>query len=100
MDILERFLQAGFTFRNFLTYPRHFGVEKYNCIALLELSAEGTWKQFSSAGYLVDGQIALLVEREGKQAFVYKAKQVLAEGAAMENFLRFQQELRSLLEQQ
>ena len=100
MDILERFLQTGFTFRNFPTYPRHLGVEKHNCIALLEWSAEGRWKQFSSAGYLVDDQIALLVEREGKPTFVYKSKQVLAEGAVMENFLQFQQELHCLLEQQ
>lgn len=100
MDILERFLQAGFTFRNFPPYPRHLGVEKYNCAALLEWSAEGKWKQFSSAGYLVDGQIALLVEREGKPVFVYKTKQVLAEGELMELFLQFQQELRSVLEQQ
>ena len=100
MDILERFLQAGFTFRSFPTYPRHLGVEKYNCIALLEPGTEGKWKQFSSVGYLVDGQIALLVEREGKPTFVYKTKRVLAEGAVMEKFLQFQQEMRSLLEQQ
>ncbi|MBI3895766.1 MAG: hypothetical protein HY313_07520 [Acidobacteria bacterium] len=100
MDLLEQLMQAGFTFRNFPTYPRHLGVEKNNCIALLELNAEGQWKQFSSPGYLLDGQIALLVEREGKPRFVYKKKQVLAEGTILENFLRFQRELRSLLEQQ
>ena len=100
MDMLEKLLQEGFAFRSLPAYPRHLAVEKYHCAALLELTPEGKWKQFSAAGYLMDGQIALLVEREGHPAFVYKSKQMPAEGEAMESFERFQQELRSALEQQ
>ena len=100
MDALERLLEQGFSFRSFPAYPRHLGVEKYHCVALLERTPEGTWKQFSSAGYLLDGQIALLVEREGRPTFVYKSKRLPAEGEPLENYQRFLRELQSTLEQQ
>jgi hypothetical protein len=94
MDALEKLIGQGFVLRNLHTYPRHLRVEKYGCAALLEQTPEGRWKQFSSAGYLLDGQIALLVERGGQQVFAYKSKQVLAEGELLEQFRRFEQELR------
>ena len=98
-DILERLLQQGFSFRSFPAYPRHLGVEKYNCVALLELTPEGQWSQFGAAGYLLDEQIAQLVEREGRPTFVFKSKELLAEGEPLESYRRFQQELRGALEQ-
>ncbi len=100
MDALEKLAAAGFTLRSLPAYPRHLRVEKFNCAALVELTPEGQLKQFSAAGYLMDGQIALLVERGGKQVFAYKAKQAAAEGEALENFQRFQQELNTVLENQ
>ena len=99
MNVLERLLQQDFSFRSFPAYPRHLGVEKYNCVALLELSPEGQWRQFGTAGYLLEEQIALLVEREGRQKFVYKTKELPAEGEPLESYRRFQQELRGALEQ-
>lgn len=100
MDTLEHLVQEGFSLRSFPAFPRHLGVEKYNCVALLELTPEGQWKQFGAAGYLLDGQIALLVERNGQPTFVYKSKQLPAAGKPMEDFQQFQRELRSALEQQ
>jgi hypothetical protein len=100
MGILESLLERGFTFRSFPVYPRHLGIVKYNCAALLELTPEGKWKQFSSTGYLLEDQIALLVEREGRPTFVYKSKQLPAEGEPLASLRRFEQELQSALEQQ
>ena len=100
MDTLEKLVAEGFMLRSLPAYPRHLRVEKYDCAALLELTPEGLLKQFSLAGYLVDGQIALLVERGGRQVFAYKGKQVEAEGETLESFRRFQQELRAVLEGQ
>ena len=101
MEPIEKLLRQGFRLRNFPAYPRHLGVEKYNCAALLERTAEGRWKQFSSAGALLDeGEIALLVERGGRSLFVYKSKQLPAEGERMENYRRFLEELRAALDQQ
>ena len=100
MDALEKLFAAGFTLRSLPAYPRHPVIEKYHCAALLELTPEGRWKRFSAAGYLLDGQIALLVERAGRRVFAYKSKQLPAEGEALERFDRFQQELRSVLDEQ
>ena len=100
MDAIEKLLRDGFSLRSLPAYPRHLAVEKYHCAALLELTPAGRWKQFSTAGYLIDGQIALLIERQGRRVFAYKSKELPAEGEAMENFERFQQELRAVLEQQ
>lgn len=104
-------MESGFTLRTFQAYPRHLGVEKNNCIALLELTPEGRWRQFSSPGYLIEGQIGLLVEgaqadsgaqpglRECKR-FVYKAKSIPAEGAVWQNYVAFREELSRLLSDQ
>lgn len=98
MDALEKLVGEGFVLRSLPTYPRHLRVEKYHCAALVELTPEGKLKQFSAAGYLVDGQIALLVERSGRPVFAYKTKLVDAEGEAIENFRRFERELKSVLD--
>jgi len=100
MDLLEKLVERGFTLRSFPAYERHVGVEKYGCVALLEPTPEGGWRRFSSAGYLLDGQIALLVERGGEKFFVHKSKQLAAEGQPLENFERFLKELETLLSQQ
>jgi len=98
MDAFGKLVTQGFTLRSLPQYPRHLRVEKYNCAALLELTPEGKLKQFSAAGYLVDGQIALLVNRGGQSVFACKGREVLAEGDALKNFRRFERELRAALE--
>ena len=97
MDFLEKLVEAGFTLRSFPAYERHLGVEKYGCAALLEPTPEGRWRRFSSAGYLLDGQIALLVEQEGRKIFLHKSSRVAAEGEPLANFERFLKELEAAL---
>ena len=100
MDALEKFMEQGFTLRTMPAYERHLVVEKYDCAALLEPTPEGRWRRFSSAGHLLDGQIALLIERGGRKFFVHKSKQLAAEGAPLEAFERFLQELEAILASQ
>ena len=100
MDTLEKLHAEGFALRSLPSYPRHLRVEKHGCAALIAPTPDGRWEQFSAAGYLLDGQIALLVERGGRPVFAYKSKQVPAEGEPLENFRRFEQELRAALENQ
>ena len=97
MDLLEKLVAEGFTLRSFPAYERHLGVEKYNCAALLEPTPEGRWRRFSAAGYLIDGSIALLVERGGKRFFVHKSKQLEAAEEPLANFERFTRELDAVL---
>ena len=98
MDWLEKLVEASFTLRSFPAYERHLGVEKYGCAALLEPTPEGGWKRFGSAGHLLNGQIALLVERGGHKYFVHKADQVPADGERLANFQRFLTELDAALD--
>ena len=100
MDFLEKLAAEGFTLQMFPGYERHLGVEKYNCAALLEPSPEGRWRRFSSPGYLIDGHIALLVERLGKMHFVFKSKQIPAEGGPLEHYQLFLKELDTALSSQ
>ena len=101
MNPLEKLLEQGFEFRTSATYPRHVITVKYQFAALLEMTPEGGIKQFSSAGLLLEtGEIALLVERQGRAAFVYKSKEVPGEPEKVENYQRFLRELRAVLEQQ
>ena len=96
-EFLERLVRHGFTFRVFEAYPQHLGAVKYGCVVLLEVTTEGRWRQFSSAGYLMDGQIGLLIERESHCEFVYKSARVAAEGKVMEDYQKFLKELNDLL---
>lgn len=100
MNPLEKLLEEGFEFRTSPTYPRHVITVKYQFAALLEMTPEGRIKQFSAAGLLLEtGEIALLVERQGRAAFVYKSKEVAAEPEKLENYQRFLRELRAAVEQ-
>lgn len=100
MEFLEKLVAEGFMLRTFPAYERHLGVEKYNCAALLEPAPEGRWRRFSSAGYLLDGQIALLVERQGRKFFVFKSKQLAADGDPLAQFEKFLTELEAILKAQ
>jgi hypothetical protein len=101
VNILETLLDRGFEFRTLPAYPRHVGVTKYHCAALLELTPEGKLNQFSSAGYLLDsGEIALLVQRQEKPIFVYKSHEFPADEQLMFDYRRFTEELRTALAEQ
>ena len=99
MELLEKLVAEGFTLRTFPAYERHLGVEKYNCVALLEPTPEGRWQRFSSPGYLLDEHIALLTERQGRKFFVFKAQEIIAEGEPLARFERFSEELNAILAQ-
>ena len=100
MDTLEKFVEQGFTLRTMPAYERHLVVEKYDCAALLEPTPEGRWKRFSSAGHLLEGQIALLIKRGDRKFFVHKSKQLAAEGAPLKAFELFLAELEAILASQ
>ncbi|MBI2820216.1 MAG: hypothetical protein HYX73_09580 [Acidobacteria bacterium] len=100
MDLLEKLVAEGFTLRMFPAYERHLGVEKYNCVTLLEPTPEGRWHRFGSPGYLLDEHIALLIERQGRKFFVFKAQEIIAEGELLAQYERFLNELNAILNAQ
>jgi len=95
--VLDRLKQFGFQFLALPRYERYVATERKGFAALLEYTPEGEIRQFSAPGYLLDGQLALLVEREGQSLFVSKDRQVRADAALLEHYHRFQRDLRAAL---
>ncbi|MBI3933174.1 MAG: hypothetical protein HY316_00685 [Acidobacteria bacterium] len=96
-ELLEKLIDAGFSLRSLPAYPRHLATEKYNFVALLEWSKDNHWRQFSAAGLLIDGQIALLMARDGQSLFICKTKEIPADDAMMGQYHQFQHELENVL---
>ncbi|HWP84770.1 MAG TPA: hypothetical protein VNN17_06240 [Terriglobia bacterium] len=97
MDVLDKLVAAGFALRTLPAYERHIGIERDNFIALVEPTPEGALRRFSAAGYLLEGRIALLVERRGEKFFVFKDKWIAASAELLARFDRFQKELDAIL---
>ncbi len=94
---LERLRGLGFNFLTLPQYERYIAAERDGFAALLEYTMSGEIRQFSSAGRLIEGQIALLVERGGETVFVAKQNREAATAAGLESYHRFQRDLRSAL---
>jgi hypothetical protein len=94
--VLESLLHAGFRFVTFERYARYLGVERDGFIALLE-TGEGKVRLFGQVGYQVGEGIAMLVDRAGAKAFVWKGESVLATPELLAGYERFKSELRHLL---
>jgi hypothetical protein len=97
MNLLEELVRRGFTFHVFEAYPKQLGAVKSGFIVLLDLSAEGRWTRFSAPGYLIDGQIGLLIERSGRQVFVHKSAEVAAGSELLAGYREFCIEIESVL---
>jgi hypothetical protein len=99
MRTLERLTELGFTFRQLPRYERQVAAERGGFVALLEYTAGGEIRQFSSAGLLLEGQVAVLVYRG--EAAVFQAKQVEAPATAemLESYRVFQQDLSAAMKQ-
>jgi len=97
MNLLEELVRRGFTFRVFEAYPKQLGAVKANFIVLLDISSAGHWVRYSSPGRLLDDQIGLLIERNGRQVFVHKAAEFPAEAETLEQFRQFNREVDEVL---
>ena len=93
---LEALLKAGFRFVTFEQFARYPGVEKQGFVALLDLGGESV-RQFGSIGYQIGNGIAMLVERAGGKAFVWKNEAVEATPELLTAHENIRKELDSLL---
>lgn len=95
---LNDLVSAGFAIVNLPLFPNTVGVRKYDCAALLQPVANGTWRVAAQPGLLIEGNISVLVERGGEQWFVWKSHQVRATAERLGALRRFEEELRRRLE--
>jgi hypothetical protein len=94
--VLESLLKGGFRFVTFERYARYLGVERDGFVALLE-TGEGKVKLFGQVGYQLGEGIAMLVDRAGGKAFVWKGEFVPATPELLAGYERFRVDLQRLL---
>ena len=94
---LAKLRDLGFQFLTLPRYERQVAAEREGFVALLEYTPSGEIRQFSSAGYLIEGQIGLLVQRGAASFFVAKSREVLATPELLARYGKFQQDLHSAL---
>jgi len=94
---LEKLAAAGFKFVTLPHVERYLGVEKEGFVALLE-PAEGLLRVFGQVGRRMGEGMGMLVEREGRQAFVWHQEKVAATPELLAGYNRFRSELKVLLE--
>ena len=93
---LESLLKAGYQFVTFEQFARYPAVEKEGFLALLDLAGEGV-RLLGSVGYHLGKGIAVLVERAGGKAFVWKNESREATPELLAAYSRVKEELATLL---
>jgi hypothetical protein len=93
---LESLLNSGFQFVTFEQFARYPAVEKTGFVALLDISGEKV-RQFGSVGYHLGRGIAVLIERAGGKAFVWKNESVEATPDLLAAYENVKKELADLL---
>jgi hypothetical protein len=89
---LESLLKSGFRFVTFEQFARHLAVEKDGFVALLDVSGEKV-RQFGSVGYRLGNGIAVLVDRPGGKAFVWKNESLQASPELLTCYARVKKQL-------
>ena len=95
---LQTLVLEGFAVVSFPLFPAYVGVQKYGCAALLEPGADGRLRLFAQPGYLIEGHISVIVERDRQKWFVWKSHQVRATEERLRDLRGFEEELRGRLE--
>jgi len=98
LALLQALAAAGFELVNLPRFPGFVGAKKYDCAVLLEPMDDGTLRQFTAVGYLIEGNISVLVQKGGEQWFVWKAQQVRATPELLAAVQQFESDLRALLQ--
>ena len=93
---LESLLKAGYQFVTFEQFARYPGVQKAGFVALLDVSGEMV-RQFGSVGYRLGSGIAVLIERTGGKAFIWKNESVEATPELLAAYETVKKELAELL---
>ncbi len=94
---LEELARHGYQFVAFPLYPSHIGAKKGNCVALLAATPDGHLHIFGQPGWLVEGNISVLVSKEQGKAFVWKQHEVPVTDERLQELARFAEELEERL---
>ena len=95
---LQRLAATGFELVTLPRFPGYVAAKKYDCAVLLEPLDDGTLRQFTAVGYLIEGNISVLVQKGGEAWFVWKAQQVRATPDLLAAVRKFEADLGAALE--
>ncbi|HEV3218510.1 MAG TPA: hypothetical protein VGZ48_01965 [Candidatus Acidoferrales bacterium] len=95
--LLERCAAAGFKIVAFPMYASAVGLKKGNCAALLTPSAADRMALLGEPCYLIGGNLAVRVRRNGMDLFVWKKDQLEATADRLAELKQFRRELESLI---
>ncbi|MFQ5723000.1 MAG: hypothetical protein ACE5G6_00805 [Terriglobia bacterium] len=96
---LQALLARGFAPISFPLFPAYIGVQKYGCAALLRPVGQGSFEKAAQPGFLIEGNLSVLVERGREEWFVWKSQQVRATAERLRHLRRFEEELERWLTQ-
>ncbi len=89
---LQRLYLAGFDMEVFERYPRHVGVVRDGCIALLEVS-DGGLRIVGTPGWRMGEVMGVLTQFDGRQVFQAKDEIVDATPERLDALHRFREDL-------
>ena len=95
--ILKRLIERGFAPAAFPLYPSSIGIRRGMFAALLEVARDGGLRKLGEPYFLLDGNLSVCVEAEGRRWFVWKSRRVEATAELLEERKRFAGELTELL---
>jgi hypothetical protein len=93
---LQRFYLEGFGIETFERYPNSVGVIREGIVALFTVTPQGL-QMLGSAGLRMGEVLGVLVEREGRQIFQFKAEVVEATPQQLDALRRFKEDVKRLL---
>jgi hypothetical protein len=94
---LQGLVQLGFRLAHYPLFPSHIGIEKFGCATLLRPAINGRLEIAATPGTLLEGHIAVLVERGGEPWLVWKSLAVKATAERLQALRSFQEELEAAL---
>ena len=98
ISILERLIAGGFAITPFPLYANAIGVQRGECAALLVPAAHAPLAMQGEPCYLLKGNLAVAVIRQGKKMYVWKKEAVEATPQREAELSNFRQDLLHLLE--
>src|SRR5215813_3283079 len=98
MQVMERFLEAGFRPIAIPPYESALCMKKGNCVAALAPLPNAGLKLLAPASFMVDGNFSVKLKRGSREVFVWKKKEVEATPERVQELDVFRKELQEILE--
>ena len=97
LEVLGRFRDARFALRSFPLYASYVAVVSGNCAVLLAPVPGGGMRIYGEPCSLVADNMAVRVNRDGREWFVWKKQQVEATPARLEELRQFVENVNEVL---